>query len=258
MKQLLSTLFFTLFISNLLAITIKKDGQQFDHYAYDDNYTMHTNGEIALMHDFIKDDAIVFDLGAGVGHWSQAALQNCPSACIFAFEPNPTSFAKLEQTMGDTIIASEYAVSHHNDHYARFEVYEKTPNLSSFYERSTLVDMIGKPKIIWIPTVRLDTFCKDSGIDHIDFLKIDTVGSELDVLEGASNLLKQNKIDTIQFDYGSVYQDANITLQQIYRLLRLYGFTVYRITPTFLLHITHWRDALENFKYSNFLAVLEK
>jgi hypothetical protein len=40
---------------------------------------------------------IVFDVGANIGLFGIRALQRCPSARIFAFEPSPPSFAALEK-----------------------------------------------------------------------------------------------------------------------------------------------------------------
>ena len=43
----------------------------------------------------------------------------------------------------------------------------------------------------------MDNFCLEKKINNIDVLKIDTEGNELNVLKGAENLLKQNKINII-------------------------------------------------------------
>ena len=48
----------------------------------------------------------------------------------------------------------------------------------------------------------LDLFCEREAIPNIDFLKIDTEGNELDVLEGAKKLLSGGKIKIIQFEFG--------------------------------------------------------
>jgi FkbM family methyltransferase len=43
-----------------------------------------------------------------------------------------------------------------------------------------------------LETTTLDAFCKAEGINQIDFLQIDVQGAELDVLEGASEILEQS------------------------------------------------------------------
>ena len=54
-----------------------------------------------------------------------------------------------------------------------------------------------------MPTTTLDTFVEQHGIKNIDFLKIDTEGFELEVLQGAKQLLSEGKIGTVIFEYNA-------------------------------------------------------
>jgi len=47
----------------------------------------------------------------------------------------------------------------------------------------------------------VDEYCKEHSIDFIDFVKIDTEGYDYRVLLGAKDMLKQNRIKYIQFEY---------------------------------------------------------
>ena len=62
----------------------------------------------------------------------------------------------------------------------------------------------------------LDDYCKEYGIEFIDFLKIDTEGSELPILRGGTLILP--KIKYIQFEYGGCWKDAGYTLGQLYSI----------------------------------------
>ena len=44
----------------------------------------------------------------------------------------------------------------------------------------------------------LDNYCKDNQIEKIDILKIDTEGSELDILQGAQNILKKTDVVLVE------------------------------------------------------------
>ena len=103
----------------------------------------------------------------------------------------------------------------------------------------------------------LDSFCKQHKINHIDFLKIDTEGSELNVLKGAHTMLKNHNINVIQFEYGGTYPDANITLEQVYNFLAELEYDIYRIVNDGLIHVDSWHTQLENNQYSNYLAVAQ-
>jgi hypothetical protein len=88
-------------------------------------------------------------------------------------------------------------------------------------------------------------------ITQIDFLKIDTEGHELDVLQGSEKMLSEGRIKCIQFEYGGTYLDANITLEQVFNLLKKYNYKISKLGNS---EIENFTSNLENYTYSNFLA----
>ncbi len=109
---------------------------------------------------------------------------------------------------------------------------------------------------IQVPLETIDHFCEQRGIEKIDYLKIDTEGAELRVLQGAERMLREHKITALQFEYGEAYYDANTTLKQTVQLLSHAGFVVFRISPYGLELISPWKDSVEDYNYSNFFAIL--
>ena len=75
------------------------------------------------------------------------------------------------------------------------------------------------------------------------------------MLKGAEDLLRQRKVKFIQFEYGGTYVDANVSLRHVCRFLAGLGYALFRILPDGVLHIEKWRDALESYRLSNYLAV---
>ena len=51
------------------------------------------------------------------------------------------------------------------------------------------------PDAIQVEITTLDTFCRQSGVPAIDFLKIDVEGAEVDVLRGARELFAERRVD---------------------------------------------------------------
>ena len=56
-------------------------------------------------------------------------------------------------------------------------------------------------------------------IDDIDFIKIDVEGHELAVLQGAVNMINQNRIKVIQFEFNVANILSRVFLKDFYDLL---------------------------------------
>ena len=70
---------------------------------------------------------------------------------------------------------------------------------------------------------------RENNIKTIDYLKIDTEGTELDVLLGAKNSLQNKKIICGQFEYGTTFEDANIKLSDVVSYLETFSYFVYDV-----------------------------
>ena len=104
----------------------------------------------------------------------------------------------------------------------------------------------------------IDNFCETKFIDKISFLKIDVEGNELNVLLGAQKLISSGKINYIQFEYGGTYIDAKILLKDIFEFFKNKPYTINKIMQKNTKEIKEYNQILENFQYSNFLAILSR
>ncbi len=209
------------------------------------------NGEYLVLSKCIKNGDTVFDVGAHKGEWSTYASTLFSLNNVYAFEPIPNLYKELNLNKKWHVFP--YAISA-KEGMASLTFYETIPALTSLYNRFETLPHLPYSTIT-VPTITLDIFCQKNGIKLINFLKIDTEGSELDVLKGSLDLLTNRAINYIQFEYGGTYRDAKITLKEVYALLRNHGYEVFYITQKGLIPIMYWRDSLENYEYSNFLAV---
>jgi len=92
------------------------------------------------------------------------------------------------------------------------------------------------------------------GVDTIDLLKIDTDGSEWDVLQGFARRLFDGRIGAVQFEYGRVNIVVRRLLIDFAELLDKAGYDLFRIRRTAAEPVRYTFE-LETFFVANFLAI---
>ncbi len=126
--------------------------------------------------ELIKEKAIVVDAGANIGVFSIFAAQKHPDATIYAFEPTPSTFKKLQENTAkySNIKCFNYALGSINESV-------NIVDLGNFSGRNYIGD-VGIP-------VEMKTI--DSLNIKMDFLKMDTEGYEADIIKGATETIKK-------------------------------------------------------------------
>ncbi len=226
------------------------------------NCNMLTNGEFLFLNEFVKDkpDLIIFDIGANIGEWSSEVIKINSTIKIFAFEPNPTTFKKFISYHVNNINISAFNLGLSDKQNDDISFYSYSLSvLDGLYDRPILKDILKEvPTEIKVSISTLDHFCQENSIEHIDLVKIDTEGEEYRILVGASNMLEKGAISAIQFEYGGCYEDSKCKLEDVYNMLRSFHYAIYRLLPNGKTQITEWNPSLENFQYSNYIAILEE
>jgi len=136
---------------------------------------------------------------------------------IYAIEPSPEEFNRLkEKYKNDTrIIPIQCAITdkdgeevlncYENGRFSSFLEFNKDGKFYDFCEQNVESFDTLKERIT-VQTMRLDTFMDKYKIDHIDYLKIDTQGTDLNVVQSLGN--KLGNVDTIQLE---------VQLQELYK-----------------------------------------
>lgn len=223
-----------------------------------------TSGEQEIIRRFIAPGAAVFDIGANVGDWTSEVLRLHPDVTVHLFEPAPQTFQSLLQNLAEPLKSGKFfpnncAIAHGED-IRTFYYYENSPSWSTFFRRYDIEKecSLPAPKEFPIFTTTLDDYCRRLDVKHINYLKIDVEGGELEVLHGANNLLKAGSIDYLQFEYGGTFSDAGVTLQQVFAYLQTFRYALFKILPTGLEYIPEFRPTDETFEYCNYLAANER
>ena len=133
----------------------------------------------------------------------------------------------------------------------------KGSGLASMYQRN--LNMYNNELNIKeeIKTERLDEYIEQNEIKHIDFMKVDVEGHEMVVFEGMGRYLNSDFVDYIQFEYGGANLDSMTSLMNFYELFESKGFRLAKVMPGGL-QIREYESFLENFEYSNYVAISER
>ena len=148
----------------------------------------------------------VLDIGAHHGETVLQLRRRAPGATIHAFEPYPASFQRLKAAVGgmSNVCCWNTCVG---DRDGSAMLYLQGTD----YEFSLIPS---KPAAQSIPVsiMTLDRFAFDNGIGHMDLLKTDTEGNDLQVLQGASMLLTRGAVDVVYSEFGIDAGDKQHTL----------------------------------------------
>ncbi len=191
------------------------------------------------------------DVGANVGEWSQLALEMCPGARIFACEPVPEVFASLIKNVRDPNLSAHCVALSNAEGQKTINYIASNPHLSSI--ETIGVEMPENGSEVTIICRTGDAFCRELGIEHIRFLKVDTEGHDLKVLTGFSEMFSRGAIDVVQFEHNYMSVYSRTLLKDYYEF---FG-DKYRIGRLLRHAIDFAEYSLqnENFDQANFIAV---
>ncbi len=220
-----------------------------------------TSGErwvITLVARYLETtpQGIVFDVGANVGDYASELIPRLGDRVkIYCFEPSKETFAALSQRFAGSP-AVELCNFGLSDREGRSLLYAHPTEsgLASLYHRQ--LGHTGKELRPGehIHLRRLDDVCRERGIEHIQFLKLDVEGHELSVLRGGEHLLEANAIDLIQFEFGGCNIDSRTYFRDFFHLLSP-RYILHRVLREGLARIETYRETAELFTTTNYLAV---
>ncbi len=166
--------------------------------------------------------AVLFDVGANVGQSCLLYRRLFPDAVIHAFEPVPATHLKLTQSVAgaSNIHVHKVALSASDGVLEMHLANNSTMNRLGQSDASNNTEQVA--------TQRLDSFCREHGIGHIDFLKIDTEGRDLAVIQGAGDFLRD--IDFIQCEVSANrYNRFHVPFAQVFDFLSDAGFHLFHV-----------------------------
>jgi FkbM family methyltransferase len=220
---------------------------------------MTVNGESALQRWVLglapDGELHVADVGANVGRWSRSFLAAASAAGraadlrLHAFEPDAGAYARLERALdGAPAMLNAVALSDRHGTSA-FHTVAPAAGTNSLHQSPGTATTAGT-----VSTITLDSYAERSGVPRFAFVKIDTEGHDLTVLQGARTLLSEHRIAAAQFEYNHRWVYARAFLRDVFDLLADLGYRVGKLTPKGVEFYPGWDADLETFVEGNYVA----
>jgi len=173
--------------------------------------------------NYLKEGMTVFDIGANVGYYTLLIAQKVGSTGkVYAFEPIPETFARLQENIalnGFTNIVAVPAAVTDRDCTVRMSVEDSA---SSIFRASSA-------NSIEVPTISLDSFVGQHRIERVDAIKMDVEGAELLVLRGADQVIRRYKPIIMTEINPALLKSAGTTAEELFKAIIDYGYDSYVI-----------------------------
>ncbi len=144
---------------------------------------------------------VIFDVGANTGQSTRRYLGQYPLARVYCFEPVQATFHELQKNVGGHGNVSAFRIALGAITGSAKIVLQGSSDLFHVLNASRDAARIDAP-LEEVQMDTLDRFCQSHNIDHIDYLKVDTEGGDLDVVVGATYMLSEQRIDLLELEAG--------------------------------------------------------
>ena len=176
---------------------------------------------------------VVVDVGCRWGfhaRWSALGVQ----ARLIGFDADPAECARLREGAPENVSYVAAALGARPGP-ARLHLTRKpacsslyAPDLELIAERPEL-DCTFPMAEVDIELTTLDLWLAGSTVEAVDILKLDTQGSELDILRGAEHLLTSVRAVEVEVEFNPIYRDQPL-FGDVDRHLRARGFVLWRLS----------------------------
>ena len=175
---------------------------------------------------------------------------------IYAFEPHPVAFNKLEEaaSVHHFIPVQKGAGETALTTYIYDYVENKGSEHASMYKEVIADFRKSEVEEIPIDLTTIDEFIEDNRLSKIALLKVDTEGNELNVLKGARKAIDEGMINVIQIEFNEMNVISRTFFKDIIDILPGYDF--YRLLPDGLKALGEYNvAAFEIFAFQNIVAI---
>ncbi len=195
-----NSLFF--FFCSALLSTFSLKGEQYE--GVQQYFPSYGKIDLSWLQQFLPYNPIILEAGAFTGKETCRAAKIWPEGRIIAFEPNPQAFEELQKRvqeesltnveLHDLALHAYNGISCLNICYGMKGVDPVFSYASSFLPLTKEMEIYCKGPQAIVSCTNLDDWCKENQIDHLDLLRLEVEGLELQVLQSSPQILQNIKI----------------------------------------------------------------
>ena len=177
---------------------------------------------------YLSDSKVVFDVGANLGNHTLFWAKKLNTDVIYSFEPYIPNFERLLHNVQNNFLDNVYPI---NKAMGKKEGYTCVKEFhEDNYGGTTLNEEIQSDGEIEVITI--DSFVKEKKIESVDFIKIDTEGYEVSVLDGAQKTISKYYPDLWIEVNSQTFQEIMNRLEQLeYIVADTLGFNILFLNP---------------------------
>jgi len=182
-----------------------------------------------------KSNPTILEIGCNDGSHTLRFIDPFEKPMIYCFEPDPRAQAGFRKSVGcrPNVYLFEGAVSDSvgsatfwQSDFSRTAIgsedmpegWDRSGSIRRPKEHINVDPWVKFERTITVPTVTLDAWCDENGIDLIDFIWMDVQGAELDVIRGGGKALKKTRFIYTEYSNKELYE-GQANLKQILRHL---------------------------------------
>lgn len=184
--------------------------------------------ELEIVKPFLPENPTILEAGAHYGEDTVLFIQQWPHATVYAFEPCPSSYARLQQkTLNfSNIHIFPVALFSETGEYT-FYMSEKYDGTSSLLpDNHTPYGVHYNDCPIKVLCKNLDEWAREQGVNHIDYMWLDMEGAELYMLRAAPEILQTVRALSCELNFYE-YRKGMTQFADLHAFLTSNGFELY-------------------------------